>query len=113
MAMMLNMIHGIVMIIACIIFTQAYRKRKDLRFWYISCLVSAVGYVANAIPSDSAVNPIAMIFFTMGTFLLMYAVIREYRETFHRNKKLKTTVKKILPAVVTMGLGEMSFYLIL
>ncbi len=113
MAMMLNMIHGIVMIIACIIFTQAYRKRKDLRFWYISCVVSAVGYVANAIPSESDVNPMAMIFFTGGTFLLMYAVIREYRETFHKNKKLKITATKLLPAVVTMSIGEMSFYLIL
>jgi hypothetical protein len=110
---MLNMIHAAVMIIASLVFTQAYRKRKDLKFWYFSCLITTVGYVANAIPSGSTINPIAMIFFTTGTFMLMYAVISEYRQTFHKIKKLKSTVPKVLPAVAAIPIGQLGFYFIL
>jgi hypothetical protein len=110
---MLSMIHAIVMVIASIIFTQAYRKRPDLRFWYISCLINTVGYIANAIPSDSTINPVAMGSFTTGTFILMYAVIREYKTTFNKTGKLKSASMKVTPAVAAVAIGELSFYFIL
>lgn len=84
---LLNVIHAIVMCAATVIFTVAYSKRKELLMWYLACVVSTLGYVVNAFPiedSSIALNPAAIIFFSIGSYILIYAVVREYLKTFRK-----------------------------
>ena len=56
----------------------------------MSCAITTMGYIINAFPLDMVgqVNPIAMLFFSFGTFLLFYAVFREYYQTFIKAVKV-------------------------
>jgi len=106
------------MCFASAIFFLAFTKRKEIKLWFMSCLVTTIGYIINAIPMEAAdqVNPVAMIFFSSGTFILFYAVIREYYETFIKIKKAKSVNVKYAAALagsVTVGFYYMMLGLIL
>ena len=107
---LINLLHAIIMCFASAIFFLAYTKRKDIKLWFMSCLITTIGYIINAIPMEAAnqVNPIAMIFFSSGTFILFYAVIREYYETFIKIKKDKIVNIKYTAAL--MGGMTFGFY---
>lgn len=103
------------MVLSVIIFTIAYRKRKELRPWYIAIVMNAIGYffVALEIGTDEtiAISPLAMIFFMFGSFLLIYAVIKEYYETFIKKNSKEAIIKKLAyTAIVPLSL---SFYILL
>ena len=112
----ISIIHAVVMCIASIIFTKAYLKRPELRLWYISCVIITVGFIFQIFPSsDGTMNPIAMVLFLTGNFILIYAVLREYYITFYKNKNVKLTSIKYAavasPSAAVIGI--MSFYILL
>ena len=109
----INICHAVVMSCASIIFFLAYKKRKELLFWFMSCTITTTGYIINAFPQEvgNEVNPAAMILFSMGTFVLFSAVLREYYQTFLKEKRLqKRSIKyaAALSATITF-----SFYYIM
>ncbi|MFW9968821.1 MAG: methyl-accepting chemotaxis protein [Candidatus Odinarchaeota archaeon] len=106
---------AIIMTLATVIFTIAYKKRRELILWYIAIIFNTVGYFFVALEIGTAeglsVSPIAMIFFMGGTFVLIYAVIKEYYHTFIKEKpKTKMALKYAAAAVVP---ATLSFYVIL
>jgi hypothetical protein len=98
------------MICASAIFFLAYKKRKELLLWFMSCTLTAIGYTVNAFPQEvgNEINPASMVLFSMGTFVLFYAVLREYYQTFMKNKRLQK--KSIKYAVALSGTITFSFY---
>jgi cytochrome b561 len=114
----INISHAVIMSCAAIIFFFAYKKRKDLLFWFMSCTITTIGYIINAFPQEvgNQVNPVAMILFSMGTFILLYAVVREYYQTFLKAKRVqKNTIKygAALTGTVTFGFYFMMLGLII
>ncbi|KKN49646.1 hypothetical protein LCGC14_0640760 [marine sediment metagenome] len=108
---LINICSAIIMTIASMLFFLAYRKRKELLLWFISCAITTMGYIINAFPLDEIgqVNPIAMLFFASGTFILFFAVFREYYQTFIKEKRnLKVNIK--YSAVALTGSITFGFY---
>ncbi len=108
---LINICSAIIMTIASMLFFLAYKKRKELLLWFMSCTITTMGYIINAFPLDMVgqVNPIAMLFFAFGTFLLFYAVFREYYQTFIKEKNnLKVNIK--YSAVALTGSITFGFY---
>ena len=117
---LMNILHATIMSFASVIFFAAYRKRKELKFWFMSCAITTIGYIINAFPQEvgSQVNPVAMIFFSSGTFVLLYAVFKEYYQTFIKVKKMgKSNIKYMqvagLTGAVTFGFYIMMLFLLL
>lgn len=108
----INICHAIIMSFASIIFFIAYRKRKELKFWFLSCTITTIGYIINAFPQEvgSQINPVAMIFFSTGTFVLLYAVIKEYYQTFVKVKNTGSSNIKYMQAAVLTGTVTFGFY---
>lgn len=106
----INICHAIIMSFASAIFLLAYRKRKELRLWFMSCTFTTIGYIINAFPQEvgNQVNPVAMILFSTGTFLLLFAVMREYYQTFLKHKRIQKNTIKYTAAL--SGMITFSFY---
>ena len=107
---------AVLMVLAAVIFTVAYKKRRELLPWYVAIILNTIGYVFVALELGAsegiAISPFAMIFFMCGTFTLIYAVIKEYYQTFIKVKsKNKTFLKNAAPAVIIPA--TFSFYLML
>ncbi len=104
---------AVVMSLASIVFTQAYRKRRELLPWYLAIIINAIGYIFIALEIDAsgseALSPLAMTFFMFGSVILIYAVVKEYYQTFIKEKSKKMVIKySASAAIVPMTL---SFYL--
>lgn len=88
---------AIVMFLAAIIFTIAYRKRRDLLPWYVAIILNAIGYIDVALEVDASgavtIPPLAMMLFMFGMILLIYAVVKEYYHTFIKEKPKKMILK--------------------
>jgi uncharacterized membrane protein len=112
---LINILHAIIMSIASIIFFVAYRKRKELKLWFLSCTITTIGYIINAFPQESGdqVNPVAMILFSTGTFVLLYAVFKEYYQTFIKVKKMGKINAKYLQAAGLTGAITFGFYIMM
>ncbi|MFX0073408.1 MAG: methyl-accepting chemotaxis protein [Candidatus Hermodarchaeota archaeon] len=112
---LMNFLHAIVMSFASIIFFLAYRKRKELKFWFLSCLITTIGYIINAFPQEvgNTVNPVAMILFSSGTFILLFAVFKEYYQTFIKVKKMGKSNVKYLQAAGLTGAITFGFYMMM
>lgn len=106
---------AVVMTFASIIFTLAYKKRRELLPWYISIILNAIGYffVALEIGTSESVliSPLAMVVFMVGTFILIYAVVKEYYQTFIKEKSKKMILKYGASAAVVPI--SFSFYIML
>ncbi len=107
---------AVVMTLSAIIFTVAYKKRRELLPWYVAIILNAIGYFFVALEIGTGeglqISPIAMIFFMCGTFVLIYAVIKEYYQTFIKVKsKNKMALKYAAPAAILPA--SFSFYLML
>ncbi len=106
---------AVIMVLAAIIFTIAYKKRRELLPWYITIIVNAIGYTFVALEIGTteglALSPIAMIFFMCGTFVLIYAVVKEYYQTFIKDKPTNKMILKYSAAAVLPM--TFSFYIIL
>ena len=109
----INICHAIIMSCASVIFFLAYKKRKELLLWFMSCTLTTIGYIINAFPLEAAneVNPIAMILFSVGTSVLFYAVLKEYYQTFLKEKRLQKSSIKYAAAL--SGTVTFSFYYIM
>ena len=100
---------------ASVIFFVAFRKRKELKLWFLSCLITTIGYTINALPQEEGnqVNPVAMILFSTGTFVLLYAVFKEYYQTFIKVKKIGKSNIKYLQAAGITGAITFGFYIMM
>jgi hypothetical protein len=112
---LINILHAVIMSFASIIFFVAYRKRKELKLWFMSCLITTCGYIVNSFPQEvgNTVNPVAMILFSSGTFLLLYAVFKEYYQTFIKVKKMGKTNVKYMQAAGLTGAITFGFYVMM
>ena len=83
----------VVMAFATVIFTMAYKKRRELLPWYITILLYTIGYFFAALEvgasEGEAISPISMMIIMGGTFVLNYAVVKDYHHTFIKNKTKK------------------------
>ena len=107
---------AVLMVLAVVIFTIAYKKRRELLPWYIAIIFNAIGYIFVALELGAgegiSISPFAMIFFMCGTFVLIYAVVKEYYQTFIKTKsKQKISLKHVAPAAIIPA--SLSFYLML
>jgi methyl-accepting chemotaxis protein len=111
----INISHAVIMGCASIIFFIAFKKRKELKLWFMSCTITTTGYIINAFPQDAGnqVNPIAMILFSGGTFILFFAVIQEYFQTFLKGKKIQKTNIKYSAATALTGSITFGFYIMM
>ncbi len=112
---LMNLLHAIVMSFASLIFFLAYRKRKELKFWFLSCAVTTIGYIINAFPQEAGntVNPVAMVLFSSGTFILLYAVFKEYHQTFIKVKKVSKSNVKYMQVAGLTGAITFGFYIMM
>jgi hypothetical protein len=116
MSLISNMGFAILMSVASVIFYKAYRQRKELKSWFIVIICNTIGYIMNAIPTTSqgeavTINPLSMIVFLAGTFILIYTVFKEYYQTFLKKEHVKSKLKYAAAASVLSG--SLSFYVIL
>ncbi|MFW9785029.1 MAG: methyl-accepting chemotaxis protein, partial [Candidatus Heimdallarchaeota archaeon] len=90
-------------------------KRSELKLWFLSCLTTTIGYIINAFPQEAGnqVNPVAMILFSSGTFILLYAVFKEYYRTFIKVKKMKSANIKYTAAALTGGVTFGFYFMML
>lgn len=112
---LINTLHATIMSFASVIFFIAFRKRKELKHWFLSCLITTIGYIINALPQEEGnqVNPVAMILFSTGTFVLLYAVFKEYYQTFIKVKKIGKSNIKYLQAAGLTGAVTFGFYIMM
>ncbi len=112
---LINICHAIIMSIASIIFFFAYTKRKELKLWFLSCTITTIGYIINSFPQEAGnqVNPVAMLLFSTGTFVLLYAVFKEYYQTFMKTKKIGKTNIKYMQAAALTGSITFGFYIMM
>ncbi|MFX1574599.1 MAG: methyl-accepting chemotaxis protein [Promethearchaeota archaeon] len=112
---LMNICHAVIMSFASLIFFVAFMKRRELKFWFISCAVNTIGYIINAFPQDSTtqVNPIAMILFSGGTFILLFAVGQEYFQTFIKVKQAKKSTIKYSAAGLVGSITFGFYYMML
>jgi len=103
------------MTLAAVIFTMAYKKRRELLPWYVTILIYTIGYFFAALEvgasEDAAISPISMVIIMDGTFVLKYAVVKEYYQTFIKFKPKKKMISKYCAAIPL--LASISFGIIL
>jgi len=97
---------SIIMSFATLIFTFAYRNRRELLPMYLSCVASTIGFIVQSFPVavEGTVNPVAMIGFLLGQIFLLYGVIREYYTTFYKYKTNKKNMGVIVAAAAAPAL---------
>jgi len=103
---------AVVMTIAAVIFTMAYKQRRELLPWYVTIQVYTIGYFFAALEvgasEGAAISPISLTIIMGGTFVLIYAVVKEYYQTFIKVKpknKMITKYSAAIPLLVTLSSG--------
>ena len=102
----------VVMALAAVIFTIAYKQRRELLSWYVTILLYTIGYFLAALEvgasEGEAISPISMIIIMGGTFVLNYAVVKEYYQTFIKDKPKNKMISKYsaaIPLTTTLSFG--------
>jgi len=103
---------AVVMTLAAVIFTMAYKKRRELLPWYVTILVYTIGYFFAALEvgasEGEAISPISLTIIMGGTFVLIYAVVKEYYQNFIKVKPKNKMIPKYIaatPLLVTLSSG--------
>ena len=90
-SMIPTIIQAFLLSLATFFFYFAYRKRSELRFWFLSMIVLSIGAICEVFLTE-----IGSLFFAGGVFILCFAIFMEYYETFHKYKKTPITSKKVI-----------------